>query len=81
MDMWEFSRQLQDLLGGTEFSYLAAGETDADILLVLNACQVGCAGIPPFSGKVIMVTPGEVNYWPVPPEGLLPEVVRRITGE
>lgn len=80
MDMWEFSRQLQASLRGTEFSYLSAGETNADILLVLNACQVGCADIPSFSGTVIMVTPGEVDYWPVPPEGLLSEVIRKITG-
>lgn len=78
MDMWEFFRQLQSTLHEAEFLFLASGAAQADVLLVLNACQVACAAVPPFSGRVIVVTPLEVDYWPVPQEHLLREVIRKL---
>ena len=44
------------------------------VLLVLNACDSGCAGRPDFSGPVITVAGESVDQWPVSP-GALPEAI------
>jgi len=81
MDMWELSEQLQAALRDAEFIYYAMDRSPADILLILNACRVGCATRPPFDGKVIVVTPDEVDYVTVPSGSLLTEVLKKITPQ
>ncbi len=81
MDMWELSKQLQAALSDVEFSYYAMDPSPADVLLILNACRVGCATRPPFEGRVILVTPDEVDYVSVPPGELLTELIKKITQQ
>ena len=35
------------------------------VLLILNACEAGCAKQPAFVGSIIHVTPETVDYWQV----------------
>lgn len=69
MDMWELYEKLQKtcakLSDKVQFVYYM-NDRDADLLLVLNACQAACASVDPFDGKMIWVSPGEIDHWPVP---------------
>ena len=71
MDMWDLYEGLQkacaQIPGGIQFVFYM-NDPDGDILLVLNACQAACASFGPFDGKVIRVSPGQIDHWPVPEE-------------
>ena len=69
MDMMELLDELKAAMPETEFHYYAA-DRPADVLLILNACQVECATVPPFSGPVVCISPDSVNHWFTPPEML-----------
>ena len=68
MDMWDLFEELQkacaQIPGGIRFVFYM-NDPDADILLVMNACQAACAHVDSFPGKVIKVSPGEIDNWPV----------------
>lgn len=65
------------------FSYFAA-DPEADLLLILNACEVECASRPVFQGPVIVACPSAVDHWPVSPEQLpgriLSEIERKMSS-
>ncbi|MDR1798080.1 MAG: hypothetical protein LBR44_11740 [Clostridiales Family XIII bacterium] len=65
------------------FHYYAQ-DPGGDGLLILCACEVGCATRPAFDGPVTFVTPGTVNRFPAPEEGLedrVAEELRRAEGK
>lgn len=78
MDMAALLRQLRQAMPEAEFSFEVTERTQ--VLLMLNACRVGCAQTPPFTGRIIVVTPDEVDFWPVRREELAAAVMRRIRG-
>jgi len=79
MDMMELLGKLRAAMPWVEFHYYQPG-LPADALLILNACQAECASRPPFPGPVILVSPGSVNHWPVPPEQLCGEIMSRLSA-
>lgn len=36
-----------------------------EVLLILNACPVGCSSRPSFLGRLVVVTSDAIDYWPV----------------
>ncbi|SMC37913.1 hypothetical protein [Papillibacter cinnamivorans] len=77
MDMTVLYGALRLALPEIEFAYASASEK-WDLLLILNACPVACAGRPVFDGPVITVSPVAVDGWPVEPENLLEELAKRL---
>jgi len=77
MDTKELYEQLLLQMKDAEFFYFALNE-NVDILLILNACQVGCASRPKFHGRTIIVTPNEVDYWPVEKQDIVRKVIEKI---
>jgi len=49
---------------------------DYEVLLILNACPVGCCGRPSFLGPQVIVTSDAVDYWPVSKNELLPRILK-----
>ncbi len=74
MDMMELYEMLRTRAPEMEFCYFASNP-DADVLLILNACQAECASRPDFSGPVAVVTPDSINRWPVPRDQLCEQLV------
>lgn len=77
--MMELLEKLRAALPQVEFCYDRPGLA-ADALLILNACQAECASRPPFSGPVIVVSPGSIDHWPVQPEQLCGELASRLSA-
>ena len=82
MDMWEFYEQLKETCAAAsdriEFSYYMNDPT-GEILLVLNACQAACASVDRFDGKVILVSPGQIDYWPVKEDEMCAALYKKIS--
>jgi hypothetical protein len=53
-------------------------EPDCEVLLILNACPVGCSSRPSFLGPQVIVASDAVNYWPVGETELLPRILRAL---
>lgn len=77
-DMMELAVELKGSAEEVSFEYYSECHCDADILLILNACESACAERPPFDGPVIIVTPETVDRWPVENRLLADTVLRRI---
>lgn len=52
LDMVEVFEVLRSRLPEMEFCFFSQ-DTDADTLLILNACSAACASPPPFAGKTL----------------------------
>lgn len=79
MDMMELLGELKARLPGIEFCYYEP-HRPADVLLVLNACQVECAAVPAFSGPVLHISPNSIDHWITPPELLCRELCARLSA-
>lgn len=80
MDMFELYRALLGKCEKTEFCFFSQ-DSCADLLLVLNACSSQCAACPPFSGQTVIVSPEEIDHWPVSSEHLLSAIQKTIEGK
>lgn len=77
MDMVQLCEALRLQAPELGFHYFVQ-DPEADVLLILNACQAECASRPTFQGPVIWVSPGTVDHWPTPPEELCSSILKRI---
>ncbi len=50
----------------------------ADVLLVMHACPVECANVPPFDGPVLHASTWRVGLEDVPEEAFAETIVRRL---
>ncbi len=75
-DMMELAKELAAASETLTFVYYSQ-DTDVDGLLVLNACEAACAGIPDHPGPVILVTPQTVDHWPVKEEDLADYILKK----
>lgn len=76
-DMTVLYEALRLALPEIGFTYASAPET-WDLLLILNACPVACAGRPAFDGPVMVVSPVAIDGWQVESERLLEELAERL---
>lgn len=76
-DMMGEYRKLCEAAPGWEFTYYMK-DKEVDVLLVLNACQAQCAGVPKFAGPVVIAAPDSVDHWPVGKEDLIRAIIKRI---
>lgn len=53
-------------------------QPDYEVLLILNACPVGCSSRPSFLGPQVVVAGDCVDYWPVAENELLPRILRAL---
>ncbi|GHU63153.1 hypothetical protein AGMMS49983_05990 [Clostridia bacterium] len=72
-EMTEVLNTLRTLDPETDFTIFSENP-DADALLILNACETGCATRPDFPGPVILVTPESVDRDSVSPHTLEREI-------
>ena len=82
-DMMETAAQLKKRAQegeGLEFVFWAA-DKDADLLLILSACESACAERPDFDGPVIVATPETVDHWPVKEEDLCERIMEKINSK
>lgn len=77
MDTKEIYDELRLQMKEIEFCYFALDEK-VDILLILNACEVGCASHPTFHGRIIIVTPNEIDFWPVERVDMVRKIIEKI---
>jgi hypothetical protein len=68
---------LQRMMPEAVFHFYAQ-DPEADGLLILCACEVGCATRPAFDGPVTFVTPGTINRFPVSPLELEEKIVEEL---
>ena len=76
-DMQRLAGELKERKRDCEFVYWSQN-TNVDVLLILNACEAGCAKQPAFVGSIIHVTPETVDYWQVEAKELCNTVIKKL---
>lgn len=76
-DMQSLVYELSNIMEDCRIVYWMQ-DTNVDVLLILNACEAGCASCPAFAGKVIRVTPETVDCYPVKEEELADAIRERL---